>query len=60
MVDFLKRVETAVVNMYFKKMEEHRMRYEVEESPCTRLMHKVQFESNTRFQGSLKGELVGC
>lgn len=58
-VNFLKRVETAVVKMYFKKTEEHRMRYEVEKSPRTGLMHKVQFESNTR-QGSLKGELVGC
>lgn len=51
-VDFLKRVETAVVNMYFKKTEEHRMRYEVEKSPRIGLMHKVQFESNTT-QGSL-------
>lgn len=53
-VDFVKRMEMLVVNTYFRKREEHRVRRVY--TGGLHLLQKVQSERNRRLQVGVRGE----
>lgn len=59
-VYFMKRIETAVVSMYFEKKEEHEVTNKGG-GRCTQVdsMQKMPFEINRRLHGCVRGQSNG-